>query len=200
MLVKTGCIKFGVFELKKGKLSSYYIDLKLLPSFPEGMKKVISIYEGLARNEVGVENFDRISGIPVAGMPFASVLSYKLSKPFLYVRKATETHGRERKIEGVLSPGDRVLLVDDVVTTGRSIMEAAKVVRSEGGTVSHALVLIDRQEGGVQSLSKIDVKLHSFATVNEIAKILYEAELIDKRRYEEIMKQVTSKGTVKVSP
>jgi orotate phosphoribosyltransferase len=197
MLVKTGCMKFGVFKLKKGKLSPYYIDLRLIPSFPNSMNKIVSIYEDLAKNKIGTENFDRISGIPTVGMTFASVLSYKLSKPFLYIKEATETHGREKKIGGALSPGDRVLLVDDVVTSGKSIMEAANIVRGEGGTISDALVLIDRQEGGAENLTKVGVRLYSFTKISEIAKELYEAELIDKRQYEEMVKQTTTKAVAK---
>jgi orotate phosphoribosyltransferase len=194
MLVKTGAMKFGVFKLKKGKLSSYYIDLRSIPSFPNAMNKIVSIYEGIAKNEMGTENFDRISGVPVVGMTFASILSFKLSKPLLYVKDAGETHGREKKIEGRLSPGDRVLLVDDVVTSGKSIRDAANIVRGEGGTVSDALVLIDREEGGAENLSKMGVKVHSFIEISAMARELYEAELIDKRQYEEMMKQSKTKA------
>jgi len=200
MLLKTGCMKFGVFKLEKGRLSPYYIDLKLVASFPDGMNKIISIYETVAKNNVGMDNFDRIAGIPIVGMSFASILSYKLSKPFLYIREAAKIHGREKRIEGMLSPGDRVLLVDDVVTSGKSIVEAASIVRGEGGTISDALVLIDRQEGGEAKLSKAGVKLHSFAKISEIARELYEAELIEKGRYEEIEKQIVSKESARVSP
>ena len=194
MLLKTGCIKFGVFKLKKGKLSPYFVDLKLIPSFPTGMSKVISIYEDLAKNSVGLDNFDRISGIPVVGMTFASVLSYKLAKPFFFIREGVETHGREKRVEGILSPGDRVLLVDDVVTSGKSIIDAASVIRGEGGTISDALVLIDRQESGVEKLSKAGITLHSFIKIAEIAKELYESELINQQQYEEILKQTGRKS------
>ncbi len=197
MLLKTGCLKFGVFKLKKGKLSPYYIDLKRIPSYPNGMNKVVSIYEDLVKNEVGSDSFDRISGIPVAGMSFASVLSYKLSKPFLYIRESTEIHGREKKVEGILSPGDRVLLVDDVVTSGKSIIEAAGVVRGEGGMVTDALVLVDREEGGVERLERAGVKLHSFVRMSEMAQGLVEAELINERQYTEIVKQGRLKRTAK---
>ncbi len=194
MLLKTGCMKFGVFKLKKGKLSPYFVDLKLIPSFPTGMSKVVSIYEGLAKNSVGLDNFDRISGIPVVGMTFASVLSYKLAKPFFFIREGVETHGREKRVEGVLSPGDRVLLVDDVVTSGKSLIEAASVIRGEGGTISDALVLIDRQESGVEKLSKAGITLHSFIKIADLARELYESELINQRQYEEILKQTGRKS------
>jgi orotate phosphoribosyltransferase len=197
MLMKTGCLKFGVFKLKKGRLSPYYLDLKRIPSYPNGMNRVVSIYEDLVKKEVGGDSFDRILGIPVAGMSFASVLSYKLSKPFLYLKESAEIHGREKKIQGILSPGDSVLLVDDVVTSGKSIIDAAEVVRGEGGTVTDALVLVDREEGGAQKLARAGVKLHSFVKMSDIARVLVEAELIDERQYQEIVKHGAVKRVVR---
>lgn len=197
MLMKTGCLKFGVFKLKKGRLSPYYLDLKRIPSYPNGMNRVVSIYEDLVKKEVGGDSFDRILGIPVAGMSFASVLSYKLSKPFLYLKESAEIHGREKKIQGILSPGDSVLLVDDVVTSGKSIIDAADVVRGEGGTVTDALVLVDREEGGAQKLARAGVKLHSFVKMSDIARVLVEAELIDERQYQEIVKHGAVKRVVR---
>ncbi len=187
-------MKFGVFKLKKGKLSPYYVDMKLMPSSPTGMSRVISVYEDLAKNEVGLGNFDRISGIPVAGIAFASVISYKLAKPFFFVKEAAETHGRQKRVDGALAPGDRVLLVDDVVTTGKSIIGAASVIRGEGGTISDALVLIDRQEGGVEKVSEAGITVHSFIKIDEFAEELYESDLINQQQYEEVLKQTSRKA------
>ena len=198
LLAKTGCVKFGVFKLKK-KLSPYYLDLKLIQSYPSAMNTVISTYEDMAKNKIGIENFSRISGIPVAGLSFASILSYRLEKPFLYLKEAAKIHGREKKVDGVLSPGDRVLLVDDVVTSGRSILDAVSIIRGEGGTVTDSLVLIDREEGGVEHVSKAGVRVHSFTKISDIAKNLYEAELIDRTKFEEILKQTAKIPAAKVS-
>jgi len=188
MLLKSGCIKFGVFKREKGKLSSYSLDLKLIPSIPNGMDRVITILENMTRNDIGVESFDRIAGVPTTGVAFASVLSYKLSKPFLYIKGATETRGREKKIDGLLSPGDRILIVDDLIASGKSLLHAADIVRGEGGMVSDALVLVDREEGGVERLSRAEVKLHTFSKISKIVAELHEANLIDKKLYEELEK------------
>jgi len=188
-LIKTGAIKFGIFTLTSGKLSPYYIDLRLIPSFPDAFHLVMGIYEDMALNEIKPSKFNRIAGIPTAGMPFASVLSYRLKKPFLYVRKGVKTHGREKKIEGILLPGDKVLIVDDLITTGKSTIEAANSIIAEGGSVSDVLVLIDRQEGGKSNLKKEKIELHSFIKVSEIAKILLETNAIDEEKYKEIINQ-----------
>ncbi len=193
MLLKSGCIKFGVFKREKGKLSSYSLDLKLIPSIPNGMDRVVLILENMTRNEIGVESFDRIAGVPSTGITFASILSYKLSKPFLYIKGATETRGREKRIDGLLSPGDRILIVDDLIASGKSLLHAVDIVRGEGGMVSDALVLVDREEGGVEKLSKVAVKLHTFAKISEIVTKLHEANLIDKKYYEEVVGKGASK-------
>jgi len=189
ILVKTGAIKFGVFTLTSGKISPYYIDLRIVPSFPEALSKVVRIYEGLAETAVGVRNFHRIAGIPTAGVPFASILSFRLGKPFLYVRKEAKTHGRERRVEGLLSPGEKVLIIDDLITTGKSTGEAIEAVRSEGGLVEDAVVLIDREESGSERLKKMGVTLHPFMKISQIAKELYALGAIDESKFQDIVRQ-----------
>ena len=193
ILLKTNALRFGVFKLTSGKLSPYYIDLRALPSYPESFKKVMEIYETLLKNAIGLEKFDRISCVPTSGLLFASVLAYRVSKPILYTRKEKRTHGRERKIEGVLKPGDKIIILDDLITTGKSLIEAIEAIRTEGGIVKDAIVLIDRQEGGKENLNKKEVNLHSFMNIAKIANILHESNVIDEEKYNEIIKQSTDK-------
>ena len=193
ILLKTNALRFGIFKLTSGKLSPYYIDLRALPSYPESFKKVMKIYEALLKNTVGLDKFDRISCVPTSGLLFASVLAYRVSKPILYTRKEKRTHGQERKIEGVLKPGDPIIILDDLITTGKSLIEAIEAIRAEGGIVKDALVLIDRQEGGKENLKKVGVNLHSFMNITKIANILYEQDVIEKEKYDEIIKQSIDK-------
>jgi len=185
--LKTGALKFGVFRLTSGKLSPYYIDLRVIPSFPKALRRIMDFYETLAVEELK-GRFDKIAGVPTSGIPFAAILAYKIDKPFIYVRKERKTHGIGRKIEGLLYPGEDVLIVDDLVTTGKSIVEAAEAIKAEGGETSNALVLIDRGEGGKERLEKVGVKLHAFISVKEAAELLYGMEAITKEQYEEILK------------
>src|SRR6266571_2439833 len=146
----------------------------------------------LATKASSIEGVDKIAGIPTGGLPWASVLAYSLSKPLVYTRKEVKTHGRERKVEGVLAPGDRVLLVDDVITTGKNTLGALESLRAEGGVVEDALVFIDREEGGRAHLEKAGVKLHSIAKMSEIAQKLLDMDAISKSQYGEIVGGETS--------
>lgn len=193
ILLKTGSLKFGVFKLTSGKLSPYYIDLRSVPSYPESFGKVIQIYEKMARENIGLSQFDKISCVPTSGLLFASVLAFQLSKPVLYARKEKKTHGRERRIEGVMTPGDRFLIVDDLITTGKSLIDAIEALRGEGGVVTDALVLIDRQEGGEERLQKIGVRLHTFLRISEIADKLFQLGVIEEGKYNDILKQRTKR-------
>ena len=193
VLKKTNAIEFGAFKLPNGRITPYYIDLRVIPSFPDAFMKVTEIFVNAIKDEVGTENFDRIAGIPTAGLPLSAITAYNLRKPFLYVRQKQKLRGRERRVEGIVMPGDRVLLVDDLVTTGFSLRKSALAVRSEGGIVSDAFVLLDREEGGRERLAEIGVKLHAVLRVREVAQKLYEMDAIEEEELKTILKQVKVK-------
>jgi orotate phosphoribosyltransferase len=190
ILFKIDAVKFGVFKLSSGKASPYYIDLRVIPSFPDVYREICDFYGNYITEQIGLKNFDRIAGIPLAGIPFASQIAYNLKKPFLYVRKGIKLHGRERRVEGVLVSGDRVLLVDDLLTTGLTLKKAADAVKAEGGVVTDGVVFLDREEGGKQRLEKDGVKLHSLLKISEIAHTLYDIGAIDQENLRTILKQV----------
>jgi orotate phosphoribosyltransferase len=193
ILNRIGALKFGAFKLTSGKLSPYYIDLRIVPSFPDAFHEICDFYVDFMRGEVGPDNFERVAGIPVAGMPFAALIAYNLKKPFLYIRKGVRRHGRERRIEGVIAPGDRVLLIDDLITTGLSLRKAAKGIMAEGGVVADAVVLLDRLEGGKEKLAEIGIKLHALLNITETAETLHELGTIDEDQLKTISKQVKKK-------
>lgn len=189
VLLRTGSLKFGTFKLASGILSPYYVDLRIIPSDPEAFRRVINYYLTVLQPNLA-KRVQRLAGIPTAGIAYGAVLAFNLSKPFLYVRKETKEHGRERRIEGLLQPGDKVLVLDDVATTGKNIIEAAETIRGEGGVVEDAVVLLDRQQGGAANLSKIGVKLHAFTTMKRIADRLMAQGTIDESQHKEIVGQI----------
>jgi orotate phosphoribosyltransferase len=190
ILLKIDALKFGVFKLSTGKASPYYIDLRVIPSFPDVFREICDFYAQTIIDEIGLKTFERIAGIPIAGIPFASQIAYNLKKPFLFLRKGVRFSGRERRVEGILASGDKVLLIDDLLTTGSTLKKAADAVRAEGGVVTDALVFLDREEGGMKLLEKNGVKLHSLLRISEIANILYEIGAIDQENLKTIQKQI----------
>ncbi len=190
ILNKIGALQFGAFKLTSGKISPYYIDLRIVPSFPDAFQRVTDFYVSFIKDEIGVKSFERVVGIPVAGIPFTSLIACNLKKPFLYIRRGVRLHGRQRRIEGILAPGDRVLLVDDLVTSGLSLRKAAKAIVAEGGVVTDAVVLLDRQEGGKQNLSRDGIKLHALLNVSDVANNLFETGTIDGDQLKTILKQI----------
>ncbi len=190
ILSKIDAIQFGNFKLTNGKISPYYIDLRIVPSFPDAYKDIIDYYTQHIISEIGAKNITRIAGIPIAGIPFATQIAYNLKKPFLYVRKGLRRHGRQRRVEGILVSGNRVLLVDDLVTTGLTLKKAAEAIRAEGGVVEKAVAFLDREEGGKEKLAKNGIQLHTLLRVNEVAKTLYDIGAIDEESLKTITKQI----------
>ncbi len=193
ILNKIGALKFGTFKLTSGEESPYYIDLRIVPSFPDAFKKICDLYLALIKDEIGADGFDRIAGIPTAGISFGSITAYLLKKPFVYVRTIERQHGRGKKVEGILLQGDRVLLMDDLITKGGSILKTAEAVRAEGGLVTDAVVLLDREENGKANLAKAGIKLHYLLTTTEAANKLYDLGAITEDQKQTILKRVKKK-------
>jgi orotate phosphoribosyltransferase len=193
ILTNIDAVKFGLFKLTSRKVSPYYVDLRIVPSFPDAFKDICDFYAETITQKIGLKNFDRIAGIPVAGISFATQVAYNLKKPLLYVRKGIRLHGRERRVEGILISGDKILLLDDLVTTGLSLKKAAEAVRAEGGVTTEAVAFLDREEGGKELLEKNGIKLHPLLKISEIAKTLYEMDTLDEESFKTIMKQIKKK-------
>jgi orotate phosphoribosyltransferase len=193
ILNRIGALKFGTFKLTSGEVSPYYIDLRIVPSFPDAFRKICDFYIALIQSNIGTDGFDRLAGIPTAGISFSSIAAYYLKKPFIYVRPTERQHGRGRRVEGILSPGDRVLLMDDLITSGESILKAAKAVRAEGGVVTDVVVLLDREENGKKNLAKNGIRLHYLLTTSEAAYKLYDIGAITEDQLDTILKQVNRK-------
>lgn len=193
ILNKIDAIKFGVYKLSTGKASPYYVDLRVVPSFPDAFREICDFYADTITNQIGLKSFDRIAAVPITGIPFASQVAYNLKKPFLYVRKGVKLHGRERRVEGILVSGDRVLLIDDLVTTGVTLKKAAEAIRAEGGIVTDAITFLDREEGGKEKVEEAGIKLISMLKISEIANDLYEIGAIDVESKKTILKQIKKK-------
>lgn len=193
ILAKIDAVKFGVFKLSTGKASPYYVDLRVVPSFPDAFRDICDFYAETITSQIGLKNFDRIAAVPITGIPFASQVAYNLKKPFLYVRKSIKLQGRERRVEGILFSGDRVLIVDDLATTGVTMRKTAEAIRAEGGVVTQAIAFLDREEGATEKLAEIGVQLIVLLKISDVANAMYETGAIDEESLKTIMKQIKKK-------
>ncbi len=193
VLFRIGALRFGKFTLSSGRASSYYLDLRVIPSYPDAYAMVVEAYRELA-DRIGGPSFDAIGGVATAGVTIASPLAFVLKKPMVYVRREEKGHGLGRLVEGAVIPGWKVLVVDDLVTSGESVTSAVEALRKEGCKVTDAIVLVDRLEGGERNLKAIGVKLNPFAQIRELVDILFEAEKLTKRDYDAVVRQVGSTG------
>ncbi len=190
VLVKVKAIQFGTFTLASGKMSSYYIDLRTIPSYPGAYKTLIEIYGEFLKHEFKDDNYDAIAGIPTAGLTLSSPIALAVEKPMIYVRKDEKDHGRGKLVEGVTRPGWKVLVIDDVITTGSSILSAVEAIRAEGCDVEKASVVIDRLEGGNAAMKKQGVKLHAMTDILELVKILRSKALLSAEEGTAVSTQV----------
>ena len=184
-LYRLGCILVGEFRLSSGKTSPYYIDPRKIPSNPKLFDDITDVYIRIIR---GLGEVDRIAGIATAGIPIATLVAYKLGKPLIYVRRERREHGTASGIEGELNPGDRVIVVDDVATTGESIRQAVRAIREKGGVVGHSVVLIDREQGAGRLLAEDGVVLTSAATARSLFEQLRLKGLVSEEDYGRIMR------------
>ena len=163
-LYEIGSVKFGRFILKSGKVSNYYIDLRILPSYPSVFLEVSNYMKKLI--EDSGEKVDRICGIATGGLPLAVSVGIQMGLPILYTRKAKK-YGTKNSVEGVIKNNDSIVIIDDVITTGKSKIEAKNLIlnkaKEEGIKVSipAVYVVVDREEGGKEFLEKNGLKLYS---------------------------------------
>jgi orotate phosphoribosyltransferase len=167
-----------------------------LPSFPGYFRLGINALKDLLVEKLG--RFDAIASVPTSGLMFGSVLAYEMNKPFIYVRKEPKDYGTNKMIEGFLEPGSKVIIVDDVATTGSSLSNAVEIIRTNGGIVQDVVALVDRYEGAEDRLKKMGIKLSAVTTINDIVNALYKASLIDGNALESVLKQMVTQGEYEI--
>jgi uridine monophosphate synthetase len=181
-LISTGCFKLGDFTLKSGKKSPFYIDLRRLVSDPAALALSAEAYERAAE---GIA-YDRIAGIPAAGLPLATAASLRSGVPMVWPRMPAKEHGTGNRVEGAYSPGERLLLLDDLITTGASKLEAAAILKGEGLVVEDLVVLIERGRQGRRDMEAAGIRLKSFAQVRELFAVCERLGLVDAARRREL--------------
>jgi orotate phosphoribosyltransferase len=170
-LLATRSTRRGQFTLASGKTSTLYIDARLTTMSPEGLSLIGAIGLETLRNESW--EVDAVGGLTLGADPIAYAISYTSAaskKPIraFTVRKQAKEHGTGKLIEGPFNSGDRVAIIEDVITTGRSALQAIDAVRSAGGTIAGVLALVDREEGGREAIQATGIQVVSIVTASEI--------------------------------
>jgi len=189
-LHQNDAIKFGDFTLSSGKKSSYYVDLRVVPSFPHQFRKMVKGLQALISDQIGYDNFDCLASVPTGGLVIASALAIETVKPLVYVRSQPKEHGTSKSIEGKIEKGVKILMVDDVATTGTSVSNAITLLKEAGAKITDVYVVIDRLEGADKLLQSQGVKIHSLTNILEITEILHKESLVSDQVLEKVKNQI----------
>jgi uridine monophosphate synthetase len=172
-------IKFGSFTLKSGITSPIYLDLRQVISYPSLLKEISNALWEKVKNL----SFDLLCGVPYTALPIASYLSITRDIPMLLKRKEAKTYGTKKLIEGVFSPSERCLIIEDVISSGASVLETVEPLKETGLIVSDVAVIIDRNQGGVQRLTQAGLNVHSLLSLTEILEVLLKHHKISQEVY-----------------
>ncbi len=163
-------IRFGNFTLKSGQQSSVYMDLRQIISYPEILRTVASLYWQTLSSRA--KTADRICGVPYTALPIATCLSLQHNMPMIMRRKEKKQHGTKQSIEGAFKPGQTCLIIEDIMTTGGSILETATDLQAVEMKVTDVAILIDRAQGGKENMKKQGFTVHATFTLREILDTL----------------------------
>ncbi|MGA7923915.1 MAG: orotate phosphoribosyltransferase [Thermoplasmata archaeon] len=162
MLLQSGAVRFGDFTLTSGQKSDVYVDIKHAWTDP---KRLALIADALAEH---VEAEDQLAGMELGAVPLVVATALKTGRPYAVVRKATKAHGTGKRIEGELPPNVPVLVIEDVATTGGSLVQTVEVLREAGARVDRAVVVVDRGAGATTLLKERGVRLGALVTFEEL--------------------------------
>lgn len=175
-LLDIGCIKFGQFKLKSGDISPIYLDLRKLTSHPDLLLQVGRAYWSLLESL----DFDHLAALPYAGMPVATAVSLLGNWSMVYPRKEEKSYGTKAQVEGVFSEGETAVVIDDLITTGGSKLEAIKKLTDNGLIIKDIVVLIDRSGNARVDLKQLGYQLHAFLTLPDLLAYYQETDLVEK--------------------
>jgi len=184
-LYDIGCIMFGNFVQASGVTFPYYVDLRKIISNPQIFHQILSAYAAILKGL----SFDRIAGIPYGALPTATGLALHLNCPMIFPRKEVKAHGTRRLIEGNFHPGETVVVVDDILISGKSAMEGAAKLQSAGLNVHDIVVFMDHEQGVKDRLRENGYRAHAVLTISEITQTLYEAGRIDREQYKALAEE-----------
>lgn len=162
------------FVFVSGRISPVYIDCRKLLSFPTEREYIVTALAKMVETDIGVDKIDVVAGGETAGIPYASFVALLVKKPMIYIRKQPKGYGGTKQIEGILYPGKRVLLVEDLITDGLSKLRFNIGIRGAGAKMTHCLCVFDyasdrlNQHEGKENLAKNDIALHVLSNWDDV--------------------------------
>jgi len=181
-LHKTGCVQFGEFTLSSGIQSPVYVDLRRIASYPALFQRVVNVYANLIRPL----QFDCLAAVPYAALPLGAAIALKMNRPLIYPRKEIKTHGTGRAIEGASEIGDTAVVIEDVVSSGGSLFKAIDTLKTAGLVVRDAVVLVEREQGGLEAVTRRGYRLHYALTMSDILDVLRNEECISAQVHQAV--------------
>ncbi len=192
-LFDIGAVRLGQFKLHSGQLSPIYLDLRLLVSYPEALRQATAVYRAILEKLT----FDRLVGTPLAGLPIGTAVALEMNRPLIYPRQRAKSYGTGKLIEGTWEKGETAVILDDLITSGDSILQTANILEEAGLNTSDAVVLIDRQQGGAQTVRQRNIALHAGITLSQALAILENNSRITARQRDEVLQTIDSSGEAK---
>jgi orotate phosphoribosyltransferase len=187
-LYRSGCIKFGTFKIKSGAESPYYIDMARLLSIPKELCIIADAAADKIKTIMASEKVDKLASIELKGALIVPCIACKLDLPCVIVRKEEKAYGVTGRIAGAdVAKGDNILFFDDVVSEGLSKIEGVKPLQELGANVKHLLVVVNREQGGKETLEKLGCKVHALAKISEVVDSLQRAKSISKAQADAVL-------------
>jgi orotate phosphoribosyltransferase len=177
MLYDIQAVRLGQFRLHSGRMSPIYLDLRMLVSFPQALRMATAVYTPLLAHL----KYDLLAAAPMAGLPLGTALCLALDQPLIYPRKTAKSYGTGKGIEGAYEIGQTAVVIDDLITSGDSILQAIAALKADGLHVNDAVVLIDRQQGGMENLQNAGYQPHAAMTIRQLLSILEANQRITAR-------------------
>ncbi len=185
-LFDVGAVQLGKFKLHSGRTSRIYLDLRVLVSYPHALRKATAVYRRVLEDLT----FDLLAAPPLAGLPFGTALCLDMDIPLIYPRKISKSYGTGKEIEGVWEVGQTAVVIDDVITSGDSILQAIVALKAAGLQVSAAVVLIDREQNGVETMRDHGYHVYSAMAVTHLLAILESYDRISAKQRAKVLKSL----------
>ncbi|XP_050318039.1 uridine 5'-monophosphate synthase [Bactrocera neohumeralis] len=189
-LYEINAFKFGDFKMKVGINSPVYFDLRVIVSYPEVMKTVSDLIAAhIKEHQLTAKH---VCGVPYTALPLATLVSVQQGTPMLVRRKEAKDYGTKKLIEGLYNAGDTCLIVEDVVTSGSSVLDTVRDLQKEGIVVTDAVVVVDREQGGAMNIAKQQVRMHSLFTLSFLLNTLLDAGKIQRDTVDAVAKYIAA--------